>query len=385
MTFLKKGPAPSPSQPSNPVQPSPTSLAWNRVDKPERIAWTAELRDLVTKNIEVFMGATDVLMIHPALRSMPVATQINVLCEFLVRIAYYESSYRPTLNSVDVGTEGDLDTYSVGLFQVSVIDQKNHKLDWGYTFKDLQDGVKNIKLMMYLMTNQIRKRGMIFIPKSDNGRPGRYWSTINPGNKHDRTAEITAHIQAMFPGENGEGTKGSDYFRDKLVSYALADEGERETNGPNRSPMIDDINKNVSGGSLGAPYCISGLIHRAVRELCSEHNLEMPKWMNTASTQKFWERAPDKYKTLKGTIGAKKGDICIQQQRTDKSKGHAYMLTRAETSVGQDTIEYNTNPGGSRNGDGVYKRTRTQEGDLQKKYLGAVDVVQAILDHNGVK
>lgn len=390
MTWFKNNqrtekPQPTTTTPTAPVDTvvptTSVNLSWNRSDKPERGMWTNVLLELVGDNLDTLMSASDVLMIHPALRSFDKDKQVKVLCEFFVRIAYYESAWDPKSSSVDVGHVGDLDTYSVGLMQMSVVDQANHGLKFGYKYKDLMDGSKNLILAMAIMVEQVRKRGKIFITK---GEKGLYWATICPGGKYDKTAKITAEVQAMFPGPMGQGAGTVDQLRTELVGYALDDVGMTEDKGPNRSEMIDEVNRNVPGGSLGAAYCMSGLVYRAVRRLCKNHGWTMPSWINTASTQGFYNSAPAKYKRPKGDFGGKKGDICIQQSYSNPGLGHAYMLTAAETKTGQQTVEYNTNPAGSRNGDGVYKRTRTQAGDSSKKFRGSVDVVQAILDHNGV-
>lgn len=167
-------------------------------------------------------------------------------------------------------------------------------------------------------------------------------------------------------------------LNDELVDLCKEDVGQRETNGPNRSKMIDEINT-AAGVDLGSRYCIAGILYRGVFTLCKQHNLKMPINIE-ASTQEFWRKVPSKYKRLPGTQ-AKKGDIGVMQSRSDSSKGHAYLMYVDEDTC-QETIEYNTNPNGSRDGDGVWLRQRSQSGDASKKYLGAVDICQWIRDLN---
>lgn len=175
--------------------------------------------------------------------------------------------------------------------------------------------------------------------------------------------------------------RNSPTLNDELVNLCKEDVGQRETNGSNRSKMIDEINT-AAGVDLGSPYCIAGILYRGVFTLCKQHNLKMPINIE-ASTQEFWRKVPSKYKRLPGTQ-AKKGDIGVMQSRSDSGKGHAYLITEDE-SVNQKTVEYNTDPSGGRDGDGVWLRERSQSGDLAKKYLGAVDICQWIRDLNNYK
>lgn len=170
-------------------------------------------------------------------------------------------------------------------------------------------------------------------------------------------------------------------IRKRFVALFSEDIGQRETNGKNRSPLIDMINKMVKGAYIGAPYCMSAIVARAIMRLCKELGWEMPDWMNTASTQSFYNNCPQKYRIPKGSL-PKMGDIGIMQSYSNAGSGHAYMLEEDEKGSSQKTIEANTDGSGGRDGDGWYQRKRTQNGDLTKKYRGSVDVIQALIDHN---
>lgn len=170
-------------------------------------------------------------------------------------------------------------------------------------------------------------------------------------------------------------------LKDFIVSYWIADEGKRESNGPNRADWIDQINTRLHV-PLGSSYCIGALLVRGVEVVCTKFELVNPVVM-TAGTQNFYQRALAKVPHLVIPKGkrAKKGSIGILQNKDDKSHGHAFGFRSDETDI-QETIEYNTNPEGSRNGDGVYKLNRTQSGTKTKIYLGAVDVVAWIIEAN---
>lgn len=167
-------------------------------------------------------------------------------------------------------------------------------------------------------------------------------------------------------------------LRDDLVALWEADLGQFEVNGPNRSEMIDGINKRLHV-PLGSAYCIGGLLVRGVEVLCTKYGLRNPVIM-TAGTQNFWWKAPEKFKKLKGNK-AKKGDIGILVNKDDAGHGHAFGFREDETNV-QLTIEYNTNKAGSRNGDGVYRLERSANGTITKNYRGSVDVIAWILSVN---
>ncbi len=175
------------------------------------------------------------------------------------------------------------------------------------------------------------------------------------------------------------GPDVESFLRTKLLAKWMRDVGQSETGGANRSPMIDAINRAMS--ELGDPYCISGLLYRGVREICQEYDLANPVVM-TPSTQEFFDKTPSKYKTPKGGL-AKKADIGIMKSRSNSSQGHAYGLREDEVKgKDQQTVEYNTNTAGSRDGEGVHSKTRTQDGDILKVYRGSVDVVRWIMDVN---
>lgn len=167
----------------------------------------------------------------------------------------------------------------------------------------------------------------------------------------------------------------------EIVDLWLKDVGQREEWGNNRGVMEDEINRVIgSGAKSAAPYCIAGLVVRGVIALCAKHNLVMPKGMKTAGTQAFYRSCPTEFKHPKGKK-LKKSFIGILQNKADKGKGHAYGLTEDETDK-QDTIEYNTNVAGSRDGDGTYRSRRSQSGTSSKVYLGGVDVIGWLLSAN---
>lgn len=375
----KKDSAPVSTTPTKPVTPPPVK-GW-------QIAWAQYLRGVFALNLETFSKAVDITTIRPDFFSLTREEKVEVLVTFVRGMCYYESGFKPNSSSVDVGTPKDKDTHSVGLLQMSVVDQANYGFKFGYNYDDLKDPIKNLKLAMAILQRQVERKGRIILRKGVD--TGVYWAVIYIGGKYDKSKEIIAGVKALkfdkvpvTPGEPVLVTKVDEaLLRRELVRLWRRDVGARETNGNNRSTLIDSINKAIPGAYLGAPYCISGLLHRGVNELCKLYNLKNPV-TQTPSTQEFYDRAPAKFRHAIGEE-ALMADIGIEQSRENSSTGHAYGHTEDEIEgTLKKTIEYNTNDAGGRDGDGVYEKTRSQNGDSKKRYRGCVDVVSWILSAN---
>lgn len=167
-------------------------------------------------------------------------------------------------------------------------------------------------------------------------------------------------------------------IRNELVQLWAKDIGELESGGKNRSPMIDEINKTIPGSYLGAPYCIAGLLHRGVNAICKKYDLQNPV-KQTPSTQKFFDVMQERgfYKPH-----GEPGDIAIMQNRKDSGKGHAWGVEKRTGLQTYDSIEYNTDVAGDRDGDGVHRQQRDDDGDSSKRLRGFIDVVDCIADAN---
>lgn len=132
-------------------------------------------------------AATDIQTFCAGYASLNKDQKINLLADIFAATAYYECSWNPTSSSVDVGTSSNRDTWSVGLLQLSVVDQQNYNLSFGFNFSDLEDPIKNLQLGVAIMTKQITKHGVILIPV---GGSGLYWATLHPGGRYDATSGI---------------------------------------------------------------------------------------------------------------------------------------------------------------------------------------------------
>ena len=172
----------------------PVAKGWNS-------SWSDHLRKILSgETLEIFNSAQDIQTLKKDFKVLNKSQQIEILAEFFKALAYYESGYDPRSQSVDVGTYSNKDTWSIGLLQLSVIDQSNLGLRLGYEFNDLLDPIKNLDFGIEIMKNQIKKRGKIFIHKGEKGNPALYWATLCPGGKYDKSLEIIEWVSKTFKG-----------------------------------------------------------------------------------------------------------------------------------------------------------------------------------------
>jgi hypothetical protein len=148
------------------------------------------------------------------------------------------------------------------------------------------------------------------------------------------------------------------------VDIALTYEGVREVGGPNRGPEVDRFLRTV-GRKPGHPWCaafVSTCVLEAYQQNYNlagnvgpidERSLPIPL---TAGVMNMWSLTPIARRTI-----PKPGVVFIIDNginpKTGARIGHCGFVTALDgTRV--KTIEANTNVGGSREGDGVYQRTR---------------------------
>lgn len=171
------------------------SLSWENTTEahPERKPWSEALIKSLNENWAVFDSAKDIQTFCPKYKSLDKAGRLKAWGELWVGLAYYESGYNPKSASVDVGTKGDKNTWSIGLFQMSVVDQENYKIPMGYDYNDLITPEPNIKLATAIMARQIKNRGVIVVSSSP------YWSTLYHG-RYDNVDDIADRVKAKAPG-----------------------------------------------------------------------------------------------------------------------------------------------------------------------------------------
>lgn len=191
MTLLSCTTQPVASTPE-PIAGVISPLSWE-AGHPERAPWSdAILMDVLDNLNQSYSKASDIKTFCPKYMSIAQVDRARAWGELFVGIIYYESSFNPASASVDVGKVGDKNTYSVGLFQMSVVDQVNYGFKFGYTYADLLKPIPNINLALAIFKRQLDKYGVIGIPV---GSKGLYWATIHPGGKYDNTKDIAARVQ----------------------------------------------------------------------------------------------------------------------------------------------------------------------------------------------
>jgi hypothetical protein len=155
------------------------SLSWEK-DHSERKEWSKELLSQIENNKTLFLEAKDFSAICPKI-SLPEDKKKLALAEFFVAVVLHESGFKPESSSVDVGKKEDLESYSVGLFQMSGNDSSAKKFNAKYS--DLKNPIINIKVAMEQFRKQISKEGLFLLP---NKSPMRYWAVILVGNKYNK-------------------------------------------------------------------------------------------------------------------------------------------------------------------------------------------------------
>jgi hypothetical protein len=375
------------------TKPGSFSLSWDlKVAGAE--TWTAylfkRLEEIYDSHI---LKITDLYRFRNDVDKFTKDQKIYLVAEIICQMSKYESSWNPATNSVDVGEQENIDTYSVGLMQVSVVDQ-----DWAkpkdktrYTFKELQKPIPNLDLTISILKRQIEKTGLLIL---NNDSKYRYWAILLEGNRYSKVETILSTIRKLnIPGGPIPETHTPDQVltRDKIATTIISIVEHdikaqlRETNGKNRSPKIDNFNRR-SGTYLGAPYCASGL-WCAVDDACKALGIMNPvpptAWSQSYAKTYF---VPGKYIRKDGDFG-KKGDFGVLQVVGDPGSGHLVCLASDQASQPNFfTVEYNTNPAGSRDGDGAYYMVRStvdrSTANSGKIFVCFTDVSQWILDFN---
>lgn len=139
--------------------------------------------------------------------------------------------------------------------------------------------------------------------------------------------------------------------------------GKRETNGKNRSPEIDAINK-FTGAGNGAPYCVSAQC-KLLEDCKPGYNpVSIPKTASSVAFRNWFAEKgrltydPQKLLQFTGAFGG--------WTNADNAHGHGFLIEKRFTSwfglgkkvVAIGTLEANTGPDGGRDGDGFYAKKR---------------------------
>ena len=111
--------------------------------------WTNFIKSFYLNNdlmFERIANAQDITEIRPDFKKLTKDQKLDVLAAFIKAMCLFESGYDPKSASVDVGSEDNKDTWSVGLLQLSVCDQVSYRLPLGYDYNKLLMPIYNLDL-----------------------------------------------------------------------------------------------------------------------------------------------------------------------------------------------------------------------------------------------
>lgn len=201
----KPAPAPAPvvvTKPSEPVRRFPLPFE-SKVQG--SVKWSEHLRSLFRASKIPDLEFSDQDGVYPGYSKLSREARVEFWAHLFGITIKYECDYNPRSSSVDVGQKGDLDTYSVGLLQMSVVDQKNYRLDLGYDYEDLMDPFKNMILAVRIAEMLLVQDHKIMGRMGERWKGlSRYWGTMRDG-KSSLTGILVYVRNLKFGG--GDGVK----------------------------------------------------------------------------------------------------------------------------------------------------------------------------------
>lgn len=185
-------PAPAPKPTPAPVASAPlVALSWEKKVE-SRKEWSQYVYDTI--DIKVFDSAKDMARICTSYAQLNEAQKKTVVAELFSAMAFYESGWDQKSASVDVGNKDKRDTWSIGLLQISVVDQEWAGIGKLYNYDQLLTAKPNLHLAIAILQRQIKKAGLVIL---DNSSKYRYWAVLLDGNKYSKVSSITAMTQKL--------------------------------------------------------------------------------------------------------------------------------------------------------------------------------------------
>lgn len=160
------------------------------------------------------------------------------------------------------------------------------------------------------------------------------------------------------------GISAADKATEKLLETARKYIGVRER-GHNRGPEVEKFQQAVDGKAQGEPWCMS-FAQYAIKAAESATNTKS-KVFSSEHCMTVWNRSPKELRLSKPQPGS-----LVIWQHGNSSKGHVGIVEKVHPDGTFTTIEGNTGGGKgvNREGDGVYRRERTQNGAGNMKVVG---------------
>lgn len=141
----------------------------------------------------------------------------------------------------------------------------------------------------------------------------------------------------------------SNILGERALEVGLTQLHVREKTGHNDGEAVESYLKSVGLGK-GYAWC-AAFVYWCFNQASKQLSVENPL-VKTAGVMDHWRKAKDNI-----VLSSQKGDIFIMD--FGGGKGHTGLVI-SQTSDRIFTLEGNTNDGGSREGDGVYKRNRNR-------------------------
>jgi hypothetical protein len=152
-----------------------------------------------------------------------------------------------------------------------------------------------------------------------------------------------------------------DPTRRKVISFARSTIGIKEATGKNDGEEVEEILKSVGLEGTGAPWCAAYVVWVGDSALGRDHNpYPRSAWSPDFVKDPSWNRG-------RGRLPSEADAFGIYFQKL-KRVGHTGLVEKIDGDFAV-TIEGNTNNGGSRDGDGVYRRRRLLSSILGKDWL----------------
>lgn len=155
---------------------------------------------------------------------------------------------------------------------------------------------------------------------------------------------------------------GDENQRDRVVQTARKAIGTKEVTGHNDGPVVDEILDSVGLKGTRAPWCAAFVVWVGDKTFTRSFNpYPRTAWSPAMLTHPIWDRS-------RGGTPLKPADVFGIWFNSMGRVAHTGLVEKNEGEW-LLTIEGNSNGGGSRDGDGVYRRRRLAVNVLGKAWL----------------